>query len=105
MNLRLKNIEKKDKDVYGMPPTIDFILIVFFMFLVAAVLFFLTEIRIIETYFLDIIFMLLYVQKFNTLTILPASPLLTLLFSAIVFSLAGATVVGAIRAYYPSIVG
>ena len=80
-----------------MIPTLDYILIILFIFLIALVLYLLTEISSIETSAFGTIFMFLYVQKFPTLTTIPLSPLLALLFSALIFSLSGAVVVGVIR--------
>lgn len=80
-----------------MIPMLDIILIVFFIFLISMLIYFLTEIGIVESWVFGVIFMFLYVQKFQTLAILPLSPLLTLLISALAFSLSGAVVVGIIR--------
>lgn len=80
-----------------MTPTIDFILIIVFIFLLALLLYLFTEISPIESGTFGVIFMFIYVQKFNTLPVIPLSPLLALLFGALIFSLSGATVVGIIR--------
>lgn len=80
-----------------MTPTIDFILIVFLIFLVALFLYLFTEINPIESGTFGILFMFLYVQNFSNLPMIPLSPLLALLFGALMFSLSGATVVGIIR--------
>lgn len=80
-----------------MTPTIDFILIIVFIFLLALILYIFTEINPVESGVFGIIFMVMYVQKFNTLPAIPLSPLLALLFGAFIFSLSGAVVVGGIR--------
>lgn len=80
-----------------MIPTLDYILIIFFIFLLALLLYLFTEISPAESGAFGIILMFMYVQIFNTLPIIPLSPLLALLFSAFVFSLSGAVVVGTIR--------
>ena len=80
-----------------MIPTLDFILIILFILLISIFIYLLTEINIIESGAFGVIFMFLYIQKFPTLAMIPLSPILALLFSALVFSLSGAVVVGVIR--------
>lgn len=77
--------------------TFDFILVIFFIFLLALLLYLFTEISPIESGTFGVIIMFMYVQKFGLLPVIPISPLLALLFGALIFSLSGATVVGIIR--------
>lgn len=78
-------------------PTIDFILIIIFIFLVSFILYLFAEINSIESSIFGILFMFLYVQNFHTLTMIPLSPILALLFSAFVLSLSGALFVWVIK--------
>lgn len=82
-----------------MIPTLDFIFTIFFILFISLLLYLLTEISIIESGTFGIIFMSMYVQEFQALTMIPLSPILTLLFSAFVFSLSGAITVGIIRKF------
>lgn len=82
-----------------MTATIDFILIIVFILLLALILYLFTEISPIESGAFGIIIMFVYVQIFNTLPIIPLSPLLALLFGALIFLLSGATAVGIIRKF------
>jgi len=67
----------------------DVIILLFLIFLITAIINFFQEIPITESGIMAFVVMIIWAFKFNTLTIISYSPLLAMLYSALIYAVVG----------------